>query len=71
MAARWAWRNLGVIWLEPVLAGAGFVPCLPFIIGCICLYCTSVHVITFLLCALTVLAEAAWGGRPGQPAPAS
>ena len=42
-----------------------------FIIGSICLYCTSVHVITFLLLALTVLAAAAWGLRPGQPAPGS
>ena len=47
------------------MAGIGFVLCLLyaelFIIGAICLYCTSVHVITFLLFGLTVFAAAAWG----------
>jgi uncharacterized membrane protein len=36
-----------------------------FIIGSICLYCTSVHAITFLLFVLTVFAAAAWG-LPGR-----
>ena len=42
-----------------------------FIIGSTCLYCASVHVITFLLFALAVPAATAWGLRPGQPAPGS
>jgi len=71
--ARWVSRNLGVIRLAAVLAGVGFVIYLLyaelFIIGSICLYCTSVHVITFLLFVLTAFAAAAWGLRPGQPAP--
>lgn len=75
MVTRWAWHNLGVIRLASVLAGVGFVLYLLyaelFIIGSICLYCTSVHVITFLLFVLTVFAAAAWGLRPGQPAPDS
>ena len=35
------------------------------IIGSICLYCTSVHVITFVLFVLTAIAAAAWGVKPG------
>ncbi len=71
MTVRRAGRHLGVIRLAPVFAGAGFVPCLPyaelFIIGSICMYRTSVHGITFLLFALTVLAAATWVLRPGHP----
>jgi uncharacterized membrane protein len=37
-----------------------------FIIGSICLYCTSVHVITFVLFVLTVFAAAAWGLSPAR-----
>jgi uncharacterized membrane protein len=51
------------------VAGIGFVLYLLyaelFIIGNICLYCTSVHVITFFLFALTMFAVAAWGLKPG------
>ena len=36
-----------------------------FIIGSICLYCTSVHAITFVLFVLTMVAAAAWGVKPG------
>ena len=47
------------------MAGIGFVLCLLyaelFTIGAICLYCTSVHVITFVLFGLTAFAAAAWG----------
>ena len=47
------------------MAGIGFVLCLLyaelFTIGAICLYCTSVHVITFVLFVLTAIAAAAWG----------
>ncbi len=35
------------------------------IIGSICLYCTSVHIITFVLFVLTAFAAAVWGIRPG------
>jgi uncharacterized membrane protein len=31
------------------------------VIGSICLYCTSVHVITFVLFVLIAVAAAAWG----------
>jgi uncharacterized membrane protein len=48
-----------------MVAGIGFVLYLLyaelFIIGSICLYCTSVHAITFVLFGLTVFAAAAWG----------
>jgi uncharacterized membrane protein len=37
------------------------------IIGAICLYCTSVHIITFLLFVLTAFGAAAWGLKPGEP----
>ena len=37
------------------------------IIGAICLYCTSVHIITFLLFVLTAFGAAAWGLKPGAP----
>ena len=47
-----------------MVVGIGFVIYLLyaelFIIGSICLYCTSVHVLTFVLLA-TVFAAAAWG----------
>ena len=36
-------------------------------IGSICLYCTSVHAITFALFVLTAIATAAWGLKPGVP----
>jgi uncharacterized membrane protein len=53
------------------VVGIGFVLYLVyaelFTIGSICLYCTSVHVITFLLFALTAFAAAAWGLKPGAP----
>ena len=53
------------------LVGIGFVLYLVyaelFTIGSICLYCTSVHVITFLLFVLTAFAAAAWGLKPGAP----
>jgi len=33
-------------------------------VGKICLYCTSVHILTFLLFALTVIGAAIWGAPP-------
>jgi len=70
----WAWRSsrreVHLIRLASVLVGVGFVIYLIyaelFIIGSICLYCTSVHVITFLLFALTAFAAAVWGLNPAR-----
>ena len=57
------------------MVGIGFVLYLVyaelFTIGSICLYCTSVHVITFLLFVLTAFAAAAWGLKPGAPGSSS
>jgi uncharacterized membrane protein len=41
-----------------------------FQIGNICLWCTSVHVITLILFALTAISAAIWGLAPST-APAS
>ena len=66
-AWQWQWRRreVGLIRLASVVVGIGFVIYLLyaelFIIGSICLYCTSVHAITFVLFLLTVFAAAAWG----------
>ena len=71
----WAWRitRREVAWarLGAMTVGVGFVIYLVyaelFQIGSICLYCTSVHIITFLLFALTVVAVALWGtGTAGK-----
>jgi len=35
-----------------------------FEVGNICLYCTSVHILTFLLFALTAIGAAIWGAPP-------
>ena len=69
----WAWqasrREIHLLRLASLVVSIGFVLYLIyaelFIIGSICLYCTSVHVITFVLFVLTVIAAAAWGFRPG------
>jgi uncharacterized membrane protein len=68
----WAWkarrREVGMLRLASLVAGIGFVLYLIyaelFDIGSICLYCTSVHVITFFLFVLTGLAVAVWGFSP-------
>ncbi|MBV9206821.1 MAG: hypothetical protein JO037_15850 [Actinobacteria bacterium] len=73
----WAWqsarREVHLLRLASMVAGIGFVLYLLyaelFIIGSICLYCTSVHVITFVLFALTVFAAAVWGLKPGRSWP--
>ena len=71
MMSPWAWqwqwrrREVALIRLASVVVGIGFVIYLLyaelFLIGSICLYCTSVHVLTFVLFGLTVFAAAAWG----------
>jgi uncharacterized membrane protein len=62
---RWARREVALIRIASLVVGIGFVLYLLyaelFIIRAICLYCTSVHVITFLLFVLTTFAAAAWG----------
>ena len=71
----WAWRStrreVHLARLASVVVGVGFVLYLLyaelFIIGSICLYCTSVHVITFALFALTAFAAAVWGVNPVRP----
>ncbi len=68
----WAWmarrREIGMLRLASMVVGIGFVLYLLyaelFDIGSICLYCTSVHVITFVLFVLTGLAVAVWGLSP-------
>jgi uncharacterized membrane protein len=70
----WAWqsarREIHLARIASVAVGIGFVLYLIyaelFIIGSICLYCTSVHAITFGLFVLTVFAAAAWGLKPGR-----
>ena len=71
MMSPWAWqwqwhrREIALIRLASVVVGIGFVIYLLyaelFLIDSICLYCTSVHVLTFVLFGLTVFAAAAWG----------
>jgi uncharacterized membrane protein len=71
----WGWRaQLPAIWwarLGSVIVGIGFVLYLLYAeiiqIGNICLWCTSVHVITFLLFVLIVFAAST---RPLTPDPA-
>jgi uncharacterized membrane protein len=71
----WAWqarrREIHLLRILSVVAAIGLVLYLIyaelFIIGSICLYCTSVHVITFALFVLVVIAAAAWGLKPGRP----
>ena len=70
----WAWRSrrreVHIVRLASTVVGIGFVLYLIyaelFIIGSICLYCTSVHVLTFVLFALTAFAAAAWGLDPAK-----
>jgi uncharacterized membrane protein len=73
----WAWkarrREVGLVRLASLVVGIGFVLYLIyaelFDIGSICLYCTSVHVITFFLFVLTGLAAAIWGFAPRAQLP--
>jgi uncharacterized membrane protein len=74
----WAWRmtRREVAWLRlgSMVVGVGFVIYLLyaelFQIGSICLYCTSVHIITFLLFAFTIVAAALWGTGSAAKRPA-
>lgn len=70
----WAWRmrrrEVGLLRLATMITGMGFVMYLIYAevvqIGQVCEYCTGVHIITFLLFCVTVVAAAVWG--IGQPA---
>jgi len=72
----WAWRSqLPVIWWTRVaaaVAGMGFVLYLIYAeliqIGNICLWCTSVHVITFLLFVLMVFTATLGSGTAARTA---
>ena len=63
--SRWRPREIALVRLASVVAGIGFVIYLIYaellVIGSICLYCTSVHVLTFILFGLIAFAAAAWG----------
>jgi len=69
----WAWqarrREVHMLRLASMVVGIGMVIYLVYaefiIIGSICLYCTSVHIITFLLFVLTAFGAAVWGVKPG------
>ena len=71
----WAWRSRlpAIYWarLGSIVLGIVFVLYLIytelFTIGAICVDCTSVHIITFVLFVLTAFAAAAWGLKPGAP----
>ena len=67
-AWRSARREVALARMASLVVGIGFVLYLVyaelFDIGAICLYCTSVHIITFLLFVLTGLAVAIWGLGP-------
>jgi uncharacterized membrane protein len=71
----WAWqsarREIHLARIASLVVGIGFVIYLIyaelFIIDGICLYCTSVHIITFVLFVLTAISAAAWGLKPGTP----
>jgi uncharacterized membrane protein len=70
----WAWRStlreVHLVRIAALIVGMGFVLYLLyaelFLIGSICLYCTSVHAITFILFVLTIFAAATWGLGPAR-----
>jgi len=70
----WAWRlrrpEVGWLRLGSMIVGVGFVVYLIYVevvqIKEICEYCTGVHIITFLLFCITVVAAAFWGLKPAD-----
>lgn len=74
----WSWRiqrrEAGLLRLASMVAGMGFVVYLIYAelyqVGSWCLYCTFVHIITFILFCITLVSAAIWGlGKPRtQPA---
>jgi uncharacterized membrane protein len=69
-AWRSSWREIWQLRLASLIVGMGFVIYLVYAelieIGKICLYCTSVHILTFLLFSLTVIGAAIWGAPSGS-----
>jgi uncharacterized membrane protein len=68
-AWRWQRREVGWLRLASMVAGMGFVMYLIYVelyqVEDICEYCTGVHIITFVLFCLTLVAVALWGlGKP-------
>jgi uncharacterized membrane protein len=65
----WAWRShrreIALLRLASVIVGVGFILYLVYVelyqVGAICLWCTSVHVMTFLLFALVSISAAIYG----------
>ena len=70
MAWRSRRREIALARLGSVIVGVGFVLYLVYVeviqVGAICLWCTSVHVMTFLLFVLVSLAAAVWGLGPAN-----
>lgn len=72
----WAWRSrrreIAQARLASVIVGVGFILYLIYVeliqVGAICLWCTGVHVATFLLFVLVVLSAAVWGLNPQNEA---
>jgi uncharacterized membrane protein len=70
----WAWqarrREVHMLRIASMVVGIGMVIYLVYaefiIIGSICLYCTGVHIITFVLFVLTAFGAAIWGIKPGE-----
>ncbi len=58
-------RMIGLVRLGSAIVGMGFVMYLIYAevyqIGNICEYCTGVHIVTFLLFCMTLVAAALWG----------
>jgi uncharacterized membrane protein len=68
-------RRIGWFRLGSAVVGMGFVMYLIYAevyqIGNICEYCTGVHIVTFLLFCMTLVAAALWGlGDASRPLPA-
>ena len=78
MLTPWAWRShrreIAVARLASTVVGVGFILYLIYVellqVDAICLWCTSVHIITFLLFVLVAMCAAVyglpkkWGGLP-------
>ena len=72
LTSPWAWRSprqeIALARLGSVIVGVGFILYLIYVelfqVGFICLECTSVHVITFLLFAFIAMSAAVWGLVP-------
>lgn len=69
MLTPWAWRShrreIALARLASMVVGVGFILYLIYVellqVGAICLWCTSIHVITFLLFVLVAMSAAVYG----------